>query len=112
MKQSKVYVTHAQSKFDYRPAQVYGELEFVTDRMYSFTPGNEVNETLLRSINSRVEAFDPETDYVLTSGSAIMTGLFFAGLGSRGIKKIRVLTWNNTDQAYAPGMLNMTGVMK
>lgn len=112
MKTSKVYVTHAQSKFDYRPAQVYGQLHMVTDRVYSFTPGNEVNEQLIKNLESSLDSFDPENDFVLTSGSAIMTGMFFAGLGARGIKKIRVLTWNNNDQAYAPGVLNMTGVVK
>lgn len=108
---SKVFITHGQVKFDYRPAAMYGDLVQIVDRVYSFAPGNAVNAALFEAINKAADDFDPLTDFVLPSGSAIMTGIFFAALASRGVHRFTVLTWNNNDQAYAPGFIDIEEVI-
>ncbi len=97
---SKVFITHEQSRFDYSPAEAFGGLATVSERMYSFTPGNLVNNTIYKSIIESAKEFDPATDYVLPSGSAVVTSMFFVRLAAIGIRTIRLLVWNNNEGGY------------
>lgn len=105
---SKVFITHEQSRFDYSPAECFGQLVAVSERVYSFTPGNTVNPAIHKSIVDCSNAFDPGVDYVLPSGSAIMTSMFMVRLAAIGIRTVRILTWNNNDGAYNIGTLDLS----
>lgn len=105
---SKVFITHEQSRFDYSPAECFGQLVAVSERVYSFTPGNTVNSMVYKSIIDCSNEFDPNSDFVLPSGSALMTSMFMVRLAAIGIRTIRLLTWNNNDSAYSIGTLDLS----
>ena len=105
---SKVFITHEQNRFDYSPAECFGQLVAVSERVYSFTPGNTVNPAIHKSIVDCSNAFDPGVDYVLPSGSAIMTSMFMVRLAAIGIRTVRIVRWNNNDGAYNIGTLDLS----
>ena len=104
---STVFITHEQPRFDYGPAEAYGDLDVVTDRVYSMTPGNLVNAQLAHSVAGAASAYS-EGDYVLPSGSAIVTALFFVRLAALGHRKIRTLLWNHNEGSYSVGVVDLT----
>lgn len=104
----KVFITHEQSRFDYSPAEAFGELTTVSERMYSFTPGNSVNSGIYKSIIESAKEFDPLTDYVLPSGSAVITSMFFVRLAAMGVRIIRLMVWNNNEGVYNIGTLDLS----
>lgn len=105
---SKVFITHEQNRFDYSPAEVFGELVTVSERMYSFTPGNTINAGVIKRISDFASKFDANEDYVLPSGSAVMSSMFFVRLAASGIRIIRLLIWNNNESTYNIGTLDLT----
>ena len=100
-----VYVTNEQSRFNYLPAQQFGELEFVTSRVYSFN-NQSVNVDVLEGVTKMAKDFNPNTDFLLPSGSAISTGLCFAALALKGHSRIPVLVWSSNDACYVAGVVN------
>lgn len=103
-----VYITHAQSQFDYSPALKFGEIIEVTDSKYSFFPGKEeFNRKVAKEIKDMVAKFDPDQDFLLPSGSALVTGTVFAMLALRGITKFMVLNYVTNEGAYVPSMLDV-----
>ena len=105
---STVFITHEQPRFDYGPAEAFGDLDVVTDRVYSMTPGNSVNAQLAHSVVSASNAFDPDEDYVLPSGSAVATALFYVRLAALGHRRIKTLLWNHNESAYSAGVVDLT----
>ena len=105
---STVFITHEQPRFDYGPAEAFGDLDVVTDRVYSMTPGNSVNGQLAQNIIGASNAFDPDEDYVLPSGSAVATALFYVRLAALGHRRIRTLLWNHNESAYSAGVVDLT----
>lgn len=106
-----VYITCSQQHFDYTPATRFGELVEVSTKLYSFHPGREEsNNTLITNMARTLDEFDPEKDYILTSGSAISNGICFAVLALRGIRKIPVLSYVGNDQAYVPNIVDIGAI--
>jgi hypothetical protein len=96
-----VWVTGERQGFNYTAAERYGEITFITSRdltMPMHAPGNQ----LIRSaINEAVMKFDPETDYLLLSGSPVIAGLAIGKIIARHDPKyIRVVKWDNRIEDY------------
>ncbi len=106
-----VYITNEQQRFDFRPAQHYGELKFVTSRVYSFN-SPIVNDAIMASVSEMADRFDPSVDYVLPAGSAISTGLVFAALALRNHTRVPVLVWSGNDSCYISGTINITPIIQ
>lgn len=105
---SHVFVTHESPKLDYSPAESWGELKFVTHKDY--TPMGALspfNADLTREIKAVAKNFDSETDFVVISGSPLVTAVWFMALAERGVKRIKVLRWSNRDNQYHPTSLNL-----
>jgi len=104
---STVFVTHAQNRFDYTAAEAFGRIRFVSDKVYSTTPGNSINQLIATWIAESADAYDPATDYILPSGSALITALFFVRLTAIGHRRARVLFWSHNEQTYSAGMVEL-----
>lgn len=105
---SRVFVTSESPKLDYSPAESWGELTFVTHK--DFTPMGAMspyNADLTREIKRVVKTFDSETDFVVISGSPLVTAVFFMALAERGVKRVNVLRWSNRDTQYHPTSVNL-----
>ena len=108
---SEVYRTRGQAKYDYAPAAAFGDLVTVADRVYSFAPGNAVNGPIVGGIATCAREFNPAEDFVLPSGSAIMTALFFVALAARGVDRVRVLMWATADGMYSASYVDMRALI-
>ncbi len=107
---SKVWVTQEQSKLNYLPAEKYGEVRFITRDEFSPVAASLGNTHLMTQIMDSVEKFDPETDYIVFSGSPTVAAAVFAHIGKFGHSVFRVLRWSNRDMSYAPITINLSNV--
>jgi len=106
-----VYITNSQPHFDYSEAMRFGELVEVSTRLYSFHPGRkETNDALIAEMAKTLDNYDPERDYILTSGSAISNGICFAALALRGIRKVQVLSYVANDRTYVPNIVDFGAI--
>lgn len=96
---TKVYVTHESLNFDYTPAEVYGDIDFLTATDLSVHHNSPSNRTTVDGIRKKLEGFTQD-DYLLPSGSPIITGLAMAILHER-FEKINVLKWSKMYQNYS-----------
>lgn len=98
---NRIYITQEMSSLDYSNAEQFGELVPLTRDDVSSVKDSLVNAKIAADVHSRLAGFTPELDYVLFSGSPMVSALVFMELGKR-FDKVRVLRWSNRDQCYAP----------
>lgn len=106
---SKVYVTQ-ESNLDYRRAEEFGELVFMAvDKRDDFNnvPNGEHNARLIAHLRQKLRDFDEDNDYLVITGGPYVNAAVFALLGRRGVKKLRILRWDNRDYVYIPMSLNL-----
>jgi len=102
----KVFVTQERSTFDYSPAESYGELVFLTSRDVSPIKDSLVNQSIWLEIGNKLIGFSPGTDFVLPSGSPIITGIAFFIVGlkfqaeMKSVGELKVLRWSSRDSRY------------
>lgn len=107
----RVVITNHVSRVDYSPAEVWGEPVTLSDKLYSFANDSPTNRILARDIATQAAEFDDSLDFVLPSGSALSTSLFFVSLFNRGVRVVKVLMWNGNDQLYRSGLLDLRVAM-
>lgn len=106
---AKVYVI-AENKLDFRPAEGFGQVEFLTvDRQDDFNNVNDGgnNRRLMAHLRQHLRDFDEERDWIVITGSPYVTAAVFWILGSRGVKVLRFLRWDNRDLLYIPLTLKL-----
>jgi hypothetical protein len=96
-----VYVTQ-ETNHDYRPAEAWGKIKFLTDGDLNNTKGSLANERLVREIRQQLKHFNPNEDWVVISGSPYVSALVFTLLGLAHHRQINVLRWDNRDLIYRP----------
>lgn len=97
----RVYITQEVQTANYRPAEGFGEVVFITASELSHLRNSAHNRKLIALIREKLRNFEPDLDFVAPSGSPIITGLVFAVLRER-TPKYQVLKWNARDQMYVP----------
>ena len=105
---SKVYVTQEVFSADYRDAQRYGDVVFLTASEVSMTSQSLHNVKLVEQIRRGLHKYDPGVDYIAPSGSPVITGLVFAILAEK-THRFNVLKWNGRDQCYTAVTINTRG---
>jgi hypothetical protein len=96
---AKVFVTHEQSQVNYLDAERFGDLTTVS--AFDVIPHSD-NMQLWETIRKRLANFDPLTDYVLYSGSPIITAFCFVTLARQHPGSvIRVLRWDKHAGRYS-----------
>lgn len=98
---TKVYVTQ-ETPFNFSPAEMYGEVEFLTHRDLNNIKSSLSNSHTLREIGHKLKSVDFDEDYFVLTGSPYITASVFLMMGNRGIKKVNVLRWDNRDRKYTP----------
>jgi len=84
---------------DYSPAEGYGELRFITRTDLPFHGDSTIRNVWCDDVQTFVEQYNPETDYVITTGQpAAIFAMGFA-LG-RANKTPRFLVWRREDNCY------------
>ena len=96
-----VYVTQENPSFDYSPAEEYGDVVFVSKDDYSTMPNSLLNDDVSAGIRKRLMQFKHDTDYVVPSGSPVVSAAVFMALGKHGAP-IRVLKWVGRNSKYTP----------
>ena len=96
-----VWVTQENPSFNYLPAEEYGEVNFITAQDFSPMANSLTNVAVINSIRDALTRFNADEDFILPSGSPVVSAAVFMAVG-RITKKARVLKWSNRDQNYIP----------
>jgi hypothetical protein len=99
---NRVFVTQEMTQFDYAPAEAFGEVQFLAVRDWSPIAGSIHNEELLAGVRRRLADYNPEHDYIVTTGSPVVIAVVFMVLAQRPHRQVRILKWSNRDRVYAP----------
>jgi len=97
----KVWVTQEMPNLNYLPAEEFGDVDFVSKVDFSPMQNTSINEDVASRISARLQDFNPEQDYVVTSGSPTLMAAVFMFLGRRH-RSVKILRWSNRDSAYTP----------
>lgn len=97
-----VWVTQEMSDLNYTPANVYGDVRFITGLDFSTQEGvaSIKNPQLVSEIEKFAAKFDDAIDYLVPSGSVFVSMVACAALAKRGIKKVAFLRWNHRKTNY------------
>ena len=101
----KAYITQERPDFSYNRVEDYGRPVFITRHDYMSIDGTEHNKHLTSRIYEVLEDFQEE-DYLVPSGSPLVTGVAIAALAQR-FRTINILRWSNRDYTYYPFRLNI-----
>lgn len=96
-----IFVTQ-EMPWDFRDAEAYGTIQFLTRDDLHNVKGSLHNARLLSDLRQQLKAFDPETDWVIITGSMYVAAAVFLILGSKGHSYVPILRWNNRDRKYIP----------
>lgn len=102
----KVFVTQ-EASLDFTPAELYGEIKFLTRNDLNNIKGSLHNEGIVQEISAKLDEFDPQEDWVVVAGSPYITALVFMLLGYKGHRSVKLLRWNNRDFIYMPMYLDL-----
>ena len=97
---SKVFVTQENQLFDYSALDQFGEVKFVTLYDFSTSATSLYNLDLMFRIKSAMSNYNPDEDYLVPSGSPLITAACMAHLVRRGVNRVEVLRWSNRDRTY------------
>lgn len=87
--------------FDYTGVLEYGDIEFVTNLDYPPSPSETVKEEWVRQMKAFMAKYNPETDWIVPTGSPL--SLFVAGaIVSSLDKPVKLLVWQQRAQRYYP----------
>lgn len=105
---SKVYVVQNQHrldrtngtlvpKFDLKPAEAYGQLEYLLNPSASpFRP-----EAVLAELHAGLANFGPQ-DFLLLIGNPVLIGLAVAIAADLNDGQVKLLQWSGKDRRYIP----------
>lgn len=94
-----VYVTQENPKLNYAPAEEYGEIVFLTRDDLNPIKNSLHNQAVIKQVEQRLIGFNPQEDYIVISGSPMITALVFM-LIREVSNKVNILKWSNRDCVY------------
>lgn len=97
----RVFVTQENQNQNYRPAEQFGEVVFLTRGELSPIKNSLNNTAIMADLRKKLKDFRAEVDFIAPSGSPIITGLAFVILAER-TDRFTALRWSNRDGAYMP----------
>jgi len=95
----RVFVTHENPALNYQPAEDFGDVEFLTNQDLSPMHNSLNNEAIIENMRKSLTRFDPKNDYIVLSGSPVVTAVAFMLLRER-TDTLNVLRWSNRDHVY------------
>jgi hypothetical protein len=99
----RVFVTqevrNPRQNIDYSPARKFGDVVFLTMMDFSSDEGSISNKALIEEIRTRLRDFNPQTDFVVTTGSPVVAAVVFMILRER-TSMVKFLRWSNRDYCY------------
>lgn len=99
--QPRVFVTQ-ETSHDFRAAEQFGTVEFVTAGDLNNMRQSLHNERLIADVKDKLKDFDPERDWLVITGSPYVSALVFLLLGMKKFRSVRILRWDNRDFCYVP----------
>ncbi len=105
---SRVFVTQEAraGSIDYTPAKAYGNISFLTVMDFAPEEDSIYNVVLIEEIRAKLHDFNAETDYMVITGSPVVTAAVFMILRERQTR-VRVLRWSNRDFSYSVVTINL-----
>lgn len=101
----KVFVTQ-ENKFNFVPAEKFGEVIFLTREEFSPMSNSLRNEKIVSDIKSNLSDYIPGYDYLIPAGSPVCIGLAFVYASKQG-DAINILQWSNQEREYRPITINI-----
>lgn len=101
-----VYISQENPHHDYRPAEEFGELVFLTTDEYSPVSASHRNRRIIGDIQSLLASYVPGRDFLLPSGSPVVAGIMYMVAGQRG-NDHQILHWSNQERAYRLCSINL-----
>lgn len=98
----KVYITQENPNFDYSPVEKFGEPTFVTANDFSGTSNSLFNDDMAATIRGVMGGVNVDEDYIVPSGSPLVTAFCLMALRDLGVKRFPILRWSNRDREYRP----------
>ncbi len=84
---------------DYSPAEAYGQLKFITRTDLPFHADSTIRNVWADDVQTFVEQYNPETDYIITTGQP--AAIFAMGFALGRVNKTpRFLVWRREDNHY------------
>lgn len=84
-------------KFDLSPAERFGMLVYMlSPTARPFTPG-----PVIRDLKRSLEAYDPDSDYLMLIGNPALIG-FAVAIIARRSNRVRLLQWDGVKKEYVP----------
>jgi hypothetical protein len=107
MKRKPVVWVTQETDVDFSEAERYGEVKFLTANDFNNTRSSIKNQFLLMSLRKQLTEFEPENDWIVITGSPIVSCAVFAILGWMRHPLVRILRWDNRDLVYRPHYLEL-----
>lgn len=108
----KVYITNESRSHNYLPAEQFGTIEFLTADDFSSVASSLLNPRLVHKMRTKLTEFDPKRDFIVPSGSPIVTGVAFMllreVLQERGESRFTVLRWSKFTTTYEPIVIDLS----
>ena len=106
---SLVFVTQ-EANHDYRRAEKFGELTFMTltgRDDFNNIRGGENNRRMVAHLKHCLKDFDEERDFIVLTGSPYINAAVSMILGARRVKQVQFLRWDNRDFVYIPLVIEL-----
>ena len=84
----------------FAPAKAYGRCRFITEADLLNNTEAEGNDHVVLDVQTALDDFDSEHDWLLLAGSPYVSAIVFWVLGAMDIKNVRMLRWSNRDHVY------------
>lgn len=107
MNKPRVIVTHEIQNADFRAAEKYGNVEFVTNMDVNGMANSLRDADIAADIKDAFQSFNPLRDWIVPAGSPYVQAMVFMHLGSLGFKEVQVLRWDNRDRVYRECFLSI-----
>lgn len=97
----KVFIVHENPRFDYAPAEMYGEVVFMTEVEFSGISNSLTDQHVIHDVKNAVARFDPMEDFLVLTGSPIIMG-FVMHLVLQLNRPVKLLRHDNRANSYRP----------
>lgn len=101
-----VFVTQ-ETNHDFRSAESFGAVEFLTTQDLNNNKNSPHNDALIGDLWHKLLKYDPAHDFLITVGSPYVSAVVFMILGLRKIREIQLLRWDNRGMCYIPTYINI-----
>lgn len=100
-KESRVFVTQYSDHLNFRKAEQFGAVTFLSEREYRAEPAMaEANDRVRNEIMTGLDGYIAGIDYILLTGSPIPTMIAGILMGRRIGATHNILKWNNQSKTY------------